>query len=486
MKFLSVRKRPPELGSFPMEFIDRSDGVGEYSAPPKSTAEVRDDALLARCAEPFLELASSLRDGDVATELAPLDHSPEALARQMKAAAYFLDTSMVGICATDDGSAIVLLIEHPRLPEKDNPARAWIEGAEHSHVALRGSEVANTLAGYLRWLGYPAKAHFADASDVDLAELAVDSGLAEVRRGQLTNPFVGAAFGLAAVTTGAPLMADRPLDAKRHRIFDRVLGYWFGRGGAVSGLEKLKHSLRPTHLSRYPMERIRRVKEPTTLIREDEVPRVPSRAGFFSRAAHGDLGDKAKREVPRFAGKHPFAEAMEVLMEAQLPLQDGATAPRNAPGLTEPEANARAVKSLCYALGADLFGICEAKPYAWYSHDPEGKEIEPDHCYAIVMLFDQGYATMEGSSGDDWISGAQSYRAYMRGGQIGSVAAAMLRDLGHDARCHSAYKGQVLQIPLVLLAGLGELSRIGELVLNPFVGPRFKSAVITTDLPLQP
>jgi ferredoxin len=42
----------------------------------------------------------------------------------------------------------------------------------------------------------------------------------------------------------------------------------------------------------------------------------------------------------------------------------------------------------------------------------------------------------------------------------------------------------VLQLPLVLLAGLGELSRIGELVLNPFVGPRFKSAAITTDLPL--
>ncbi|MEM7080016.1 MAG: 4Fe-4S dicluster domain-containing protein, partial [Pseudomonadota bacterium] len=34
------------------------------------------------------------------------------------------------------------------------------------------------------------------------------------------------------------------------------------------------------------------------------------------------------------------------------------------------------------------------------------------------------------------------------------------------------------------LAGLGELSRIGELVLNPFVGPRFKSVVLTTNLPL--
>jgi ferredoxin len=31
---------------------------------------------------------------------------------------------------------------------------------------------------------------------------------------------------------------------------------------------------------------------------------------------------------------------------------------------------------------------------------------------------------------------------------------------------------------------LGELSRIGEVVLNPFLGPRFKTSVITTNLPL--
>ncbi len=43
----------------------------------------------------------------------------------------------------------------------------------------------------------------------------------------------------------------------------------------------------------------------------------------------------------------------------------------------------------------------------------------------------------------------------------------------------------VLHIPLILWAGLGELSRIGELVLNPFVGPRFKSVVMTTDFPLE-
>jgi ferredoxin len=42
----------------------------------------------------------------------------------------------------------------------------------------------------------------------------------------------------------------------------------------------------------------------------------------------------------------------------------------------------------------------------------------------------------------------------------------------------------VLQLPLVLKAGLGEMSRIGEVALNPFLGPRFKTSVITTDLPM--
>ncbi len=35
-----------------------------------------------------------------------------------------------------------------------------------------------------------------------------------------------------------------------------------------------------------------------------------------------------------------------------------------------------------------------------------------------------------------------------------------------------------------LAAGLSKLSRIGELILNPFIGPRSKSVLITTDLPL--
>ncbi|MBC7381044.1 MAG: 4Fe-4S dicluster domain-containing protein, partial [Burkholderiaceae bacterium] len=38
--------------------------------------------------------------------------------------------------------------------------------------------------------------------------------------------------------------------------------------------------------------------------------------------------------------------------------------------------------------------------------------------------------------------------------------------------------------PLLLLSGLGEVSRIGEVILNPYLGPRLKSGTVTTDMPM--
>ena len=167
-----------------------------------------------------------------------------------------------------------------------------------------------------------------------------------------------------------------------------------------------------------------------------------------------------------------------------VPYQDGETSSPLGEAFKDPAKNSQAIKSLSYHLGADLTGICEIPEYAWYSHGPDGKAIEMRHKYAIVMLIDQGYDTMEGASGDDWISGCQSMRGYIRGAEIAGIMADFLRANGADSRPQTNADSHVLQIPLVLLAGLGELSRIGELVLNPFVGPRFKSVVVTTNLPL--
>ncbi len=240
---------------------------------------------------------------------------------------------------------------------------------------------------------------------------------------------------------------------------------------------------RPLHLGRYPMEKIRRVDRPTTRITAD-VPRVPQRANFFNRARFGDLGAKPAAEVSRFVAKYPLSAALSRLNAAQRLFHEGEVAPGQAPLPEDPQEVANHIKALCYFLDADIVGICEVPAYAWYSHDLQGNPIEARHRYAIVMLIDQGYETMAGSSGDDWISGAQSMRAYLKGSMIACTVADYLRQLGFDARAHTDADSQVLHLPLTLLAGLGELGRIGELVLNPFLGPRFKTSVVTTNLTL--
>lgn len=90
---------------------------------------------------------------------------------------------------------------------------------------------------------------------------------------------------------------------------------------------------------------------------------------------------------------------MGEIMQAMIPLQDGDTAPDIAPGTDDPIEMAKHVKSLAYFMDMDIVGICEIPEYAWYSRDTEGNEIEPRHKYAIVMVIDQGFATMQGASG---------------------------------------------------------------------------------------
>jgi reductive dehalogenase len=240
---------------------------------------------------------------------------------------------------------------------------------------------------------------------------------------------------------------------------------------------------RKTHLGKYPMEKIRRVAETTTYI-SDDVPRVPKRANFFNRAASGDLGPAPKRERPRFVGKIPLARAMGTICKEHHRMHKGEAMPEKAPLPDDPQAVAEHIKSLCHFMKADMVGICEVPDYAWYSHDTDGSELAPRHKYAIVLLIDQGFETLDAASGDDWISNAQSFRAYMWGSNAACTVAEYIRQLGWEAQAHTNFDSDVLHIPLVLKAGLGELSRIGEVVLNPFIGPRFKSSVITTDLPM--
>lgn len=503
MKLFSHKTRPVHLGPYPLERLPRradptAAPTGQRGSRPHE-ARSEGPAGASHAFAQYRELYDSQRDGDIA-ELAPIPDDLTERANHLKSGLYFLDADMAG-CGVIPPQAwratehlphrhgVAILIAHTRTVGANQPGDEWIDGTRQINADLRAAELAVITAGYIRRLGYDAVAHTPTATDLDIDMVALQCGLIESRRGELRAPFIASGFALAVVSTTLAFAADAPLARRGARAKLRSThspGWFLGRRGTRAGLGRLNGDHRALHMGRYPMERIKRVPEATTLIIADEVERVPVRAGGFPRARHGDMGPKFQEDVKVFAYKTPQAQAYIQQIRAMVPHQDGEVSAAPKSDTTNPGHNAEALKALAYHLGGDMVGVCEVPEYAWYSHNGAGEKVEARHRYGVVILLDQGYETMEGASGDDWISGAQSMRAYMRGAQIAGIMAEHLRSLGYSARSHTNSDSEVLHIPLVLEAGLGEMSRIGELVLNPFVGPRFKSVVLTTDMPLTP
>lgn len=499
MRLLKNGDRPYHLGPFPLETLPRDDSHVDAELTRRRRSPDTDKApqsMFGRSLREYRDIFAKVAKGDVAPATAPDTDDPARSTIDIKGAAYFLDASQVGIClipesawregatANSDTHAIVILLEHQRIPDDQPLARDWVAGDVVSMAEMRATEIAGNIAGHIRMMGYEAQADVPGTRQLDQDRLAVLAGLA-VRQAdsQLANPYVSD-FSLIVITTNYQLECDRPLAPAALKATG--LRYWLGINDAQSGRERNRRAKRSSWDSRYPMETVKRVERPTTLILDDEVPRVPKRAAFFERALQGDLGDKAQRERTRFSTKHPLSRSMVNSIRAMVPFQDGkVNTEADTSAYSDPKENAKALKALSYFLGSDLTGICEIPRYAWYSHKDGGTPVEMYHRYAVVMLIDQGFETMEGASGDDWISGTQSMRGYQRGAEIAGIMSHLLGQTGFSARSQTNADSDVLQIPLVLLAGLGELSRIGELVLNPFVGPRFKSVVLTTNIPLE-
>lgn len=394
--------------------------------------------------------------------------------------------------------SLVLLVEYPREPDITEPGGEWLVGTQEHRAAVRAAEVAAVVSQYLRFLGHDARAHTATSTDVDFDQMLLASGLGEIKgangnnggESKIVNPFLGEDFGVAVITTTLELADDKPLAARSLADSWRAKGpkWWLGVNGTKRAAEGPAYKDRPYHLGRFPAEKLKRRDEPTTFIDTPNVPRIPKRGDMFVRAAIGDLGKKAQKQLEgfRMITKSPFGHAMMPVLGGLVPMQNAKEAETVTPGYEDPEANAKTIKAALNYLGADMVGICEMPHYAWYSHDHDGSEIEPYHKYGVAILVDQGYETMEGASGDDWISGAQSMRAYMRASLVSGIVCSHIRSLGFSARTHSVIDQDVLHIPILLQAGLGEMSRIGEMLLNPFLGPRIKSGILTTNMPLQP
>ncbi|MEX0347322.1 MAG: 2Fe-2S iron-sulfur cluster-binding protein [Rhizobiaceae bacterium] len=489
----------------------------------------------------YQAMLDAIRDGLVNKVRAECPDDPRERANHIKGFGYFSDSSMVGICKLPDAAllpepfrnpdidrladdlrtrqtktlasgidiimadlkesmdappttidghshAVVFAYEYPRDPAEDEPGYEWISDAQEVRACLRAAETAVVIANYLRLLGFDARAHTGTSSDVDLGKLVVASGLATVENGATTNPYLGSRFGVGAVTTNFELAADNPLVPLSEQPRNRTHGMaWkLGKGFAKNAFNRELFAKRRFVDGPHPFEMLKRVEKPTTYIDEDRVARVPKRTDMFARAQFGDMG-KAVQDGAKgghYARKAAPSMAQRRALGAFVLLQDGEAADEIATHARDAQRNAENIKAAAYFLGVDAVGLSRCPDWTWYSHDALGEPLEPPHDQAISMIIDQGYETMEGASGDDWISVAQSMRAYLRFSLLGGVIAKQIRNLGYKAKAHTVLDGEGLQPPLLLLSGLGEVSRIGEVILNPFLGPRLKSGVVTTTMPM--
>ena len=501
-----------------------------------------DDPTLISAMAPFMAILDAIRGGEPAASQAEIPADPAERANHLKAAAYYFDASQaaigeipaearltsprrnpelaelaqsldefqpktfasgidVVIADVRDSAraeqppidthdfALVILAEHPREPADDEPGSDWLLGTTQHRSALRAAETAVVLANYLRIMGFSARAHTATSSDLDLTKMAMQAGLLRINaRGRLINPFVGTRYALAAVSTRLTLSPDQPLGAPGPLDLWRSHGpnWWLGRATLKRALDREPFRSRQFAQGPLPFEKLKRRTEPTTFIDEPRVARVPKRADMFARALFGDMGKSMQNAAKGgfYVLKNPLGYCARRVIAALILKQDGPAAEEPHPSTQDPAINAANVKAALYFLGADAVGLSRCPDWAYYSHDASGAPLIPYHREAISILTDQGHETMDGCSGDDWISAAQSMRAYMRTALLGGVVAEQLRRLGYGARVHSVLDGEVLQPPLLLLSGLGEVSRIGEVILNPYLGPRLKSGVVTTNLPM--
>lgn len=221
----------------------------------------------------------------------------------------------------------------------------------------------------------------------------------------------------------------------------------------------------------------------------------------FSLANRGKYSPEAQRGVfhYHFVMKHPFNASLAqfAMSLASDQMVSGQPSPQKLP-IPDPEQMSQHIKDCAYFLRADEVGIGKMPPYAYYTHKAPSQEnmlkddlsnsvpITERLPYVIVVMIDQHLETMLASTGYDGISAAQSMRSYHTTGVISVILASYIRSLGYNARAHHFTNYATVMPPVMIAAGLGELSRTGDCAVHPRLGFRHKVAAVTTDLPLVP
>ena len=157
------KDRPFHLGPFPLETLPRDENVRAAEAG-RPAVQVVDDIrqrpndLLTGAVDHYREIFSEFVEGVSARAKAPVPDDLERRSTDIKGATYFLDASGAGICRIPQNGwlagvqipshefAVVVVVEHPRLPEVGNLARDWTQSAAQATADMRVCEIACCLA----------------------------------------------------------------------------------------------------------------------------------------------------------------------------------------------------------------------------------------------------------------------------------------------------------------------------------------------------
>ena len=249
MIFLSNESRLYHLGPYPLERLARDpDILGPEIDLPKSIRPTVDKKQVAGFSESiakYHQIFHSLRDDEPAAAKAPV---PDDLHRRMidiKGSAYFLNASQVAICRLTESCwlsdatpqshshAVVVLVEHSRVPENGSLARSWVADSVAEAAEFRAYEIAISIANHIQLMVYSAVAHDGQHGDVDLERLTVMAGLGVRSCDRILNPYLDDRYSICAVTTDYELATDKPLDPHAASKATGIAS-WFAACGSTS------------------------------------------------------------------------------------------------------------------------------------------------------------------------------------------------------------------------------------------------------------
>jgi hypothetical protein len=104
----------------------------------------------------------------------------------------------------------------------------------------------------------------------------------------------------------------------------------------MSLIKSYKRAFDGKKLDPYPVEVLKRVDRPTTLIKESEIQRVDERENGFARMRRGDFGPSLQRQIGRF--KMPLSRSQMEMLSSLADKVDGAIANHKAPNTDDPVA----------------------------------------------------------------------------------------------------------------------------------------------------